>query len=240
MFLGKHRPAGLEFASCLPCNNGARRSDLVAAYIGRCFPDATTDDEIADSLKYLRALAQFMPTALWELKPHRARERHLMTKMDFPEGGALNLGGPIITAHLEAFAARLGFALHFEKTGTIVPPEGGVAVRVFSNVDFLNNRIPEVILEQLSRRSLSAGSWTTENQFFYDVLQADTGAMTMSFAAFRFSFAVLAFAYMDRAKSTAEGPNWVSPGDFAAKPLPSARLGFSVYGARFGWRGWSL
>jgi hypothetical protein len=240
MFAGKHRPAGLEFASCIPCNNGARQSDLVAAYIGRCFPDATTEAELADLHRYTGALKQHLPAVLYEMRPPRAREKHLMRRLGMTEGGALSLGGPHVTAHLQAFAARLGLALHFEKTGVIVPPEGGIAARVFTNVDFLTETVPQVVIDSLSARALQAGRWTTEDQFLYDVVVAeDTKAMTMSFATFRFSFAVLSFSHMDRSQSAIDGAVWVKPGDFSAKPLPTALLAFSAYNIRshnqFGW-----
>jgi hypothetical protein len=42
--------------------------------------------------------------------------------------------GPILNRHILPFAAKLGFALHFEMTGNAIPVAGGLKVMWFSNL----------------------------------------------------------------------------------------------------------
>ena len=49
-------------------------------------------------------------------------------------GGAAFEMGPATTASLEAFGARMALALHYYKTGKILPEIGAVAVKIYTNV----------------------------------------------------------------------------------------------------------
>jgi hypothetical protein len=49
-------------------------------------------------------------------------------------GGFIYLGGPLMQGYLNAFGCKLALAMHWEATMLIVPVQGGVALRVYSNV----------------------------------------------------------------------------------------------------------
>jgi hypothetical protein len=202
MFDRKDRPAGLEFAACTGCNNGAGLADLVCALIGRIYPDSR-DEAANDELRgYLQAVKNNIPGLLEEMQPPAARAKLGMQRLGLSreQGGLLTIGGPIVLAHLETFGARLGLAMHFEQTGQIIPPEGGVFVRIYSNVDLLENKVPATVFDILPQpETLSQGKKSVEDQFRYGVREAEGGRMTMSFASFRLSFAVLAIASADLA-----------------------------------------
>ena len=58
--------------------------------------------------------------------------------------------GPILSRHILTFAAKLGFALHFEMTGNCIPPAGGVQVIVVSRiVRQMKGDIPQELFDLL-------------------------------------------------------------------------------------------
>ncbi len=201
MFDGKQRPTGMEYSCCATCNQGARLADLACAMIGRVFPDATTAEGEVEFKKYLVAVRNNIPGLLEEMMVPRASEKLARRRLNLSEsddGGFLRLDGPIALTHLEVFAARLGLATHFEATGRPVSASGAVFVRVFSNVDLLEGRVPEEVFDILPPpTTLAAGRKTVIEQFKFATRAADTGGMSMSFAIFRQSFAVLAFTTND-------------------------------------------
>ena len=115
IFEGRQRPKGLEFPACAACNNGTGHADLVAAMLARVWPDAGTDVQRKDVLKIFRAIANNIPALLHEMDVGRAseklaRKRHNLSEDVHP----LRADGPLLTRHILTFAAKLGFALHYD------------------------------------------------------------------------------------------------------------------------------
>lgn len=194
MFDLKDRPVGLEFAACGPCNNGAGRADLVSALIGRIHPDNPDPEAQKELRRLLSAAKNNVPGLLEEMMPPTAQTKLARQRygLGSDDGGFLTIGGPLATAHLEGFGARLGLAMHFEATSKILGKEGGVFVRIFSNVDLMEGKVPPEIFEFLEPSTLMQGRKSVADQFRYGVRETDNGLATMSFASFRRSFAVLA------------------------------------------------
>ena len=224
MFTNRSRPQGLEFPSCVECNHGARRADLVAALVGRVYPDPP-DGEDAEAQSLMSAIARHIPGLLPEMRAPRASEKLMMRRLGVTEGGALRLSGPLVDAHLRSFAARLGFAMHFEVTGKMIPPTGGVSVRIYSNVDMMSGDLPQEALAHLpASATLRQGSKNVDDQFQYAVLKTDTRTMSMSFASFRRSFAILAISTENRTRVEAQGVSMFVPGGLAVAPVQSFSL----------------
>lgn len=236
MFTRRERPSGLEFPSCEGCNRGARHADLVAALVGRAFSDPLEGAD-GEFQGLLRAISQEVPEALLEMRPPRAHVKLAMRRLGLLEGGGLRLDGPVVSGHLEAFAARLGLAMHFEHTGLAVPPTGGVAVRVYSNLEVWEGKTPPELADLLPPpKTLRQGRKSAEGQFLYAARPTDGGRMTLSAASFRQSFAVLAISTDDRSRLSEEGVHMHLPGALSVRPRFSRHLAFSVYGTR--WRAW--
>lgn len=225
MFRNRDRPTGLEFPSCEPCNNGARRSDRIAAFMGRLTPDPQDENEQDEMLDLLLGINADIPGIAFEFQSSRAHERRTLRQHGRTNGEGILLGGPIVGAHMEAFAARLGFALHFHATGKAIPALGGVAVRVFTNVDLLNDLVPSAVFEQLGPpTTLRQGVKEVGKQFAYAVSRTDDSTLSMSYAVFRESFSILAFAAADRLVLK-DGLKIHTPGDPIAAPLLSGGYG---------------
>jgi len=72
MFRSRQRPKGLEFASCLPCNEGTRLADLVAALLCRVYPDADGANEKEELVRLLTSVNNNVPGLLQEMHIGRA------------------------------------------------------------------------------------------------------------------------------------------------------------------------
>jgi hypothetical protein len=201
MFRGRRRPKGLEFASCKNCNEGTGRADLVAALLSRVAPDARDEEEEAELKKLLSGVSNNVPGLLEEMHldaPGKAAARNRLPQP--VEGGFLRVDGPIVSAHMQTFATKLGFALYYEIAGRIVPIDGGVAARWFSNVDQLEGTFPQSVFDVLlPAETLRQGKLNVSDQFNFQWRIAEGDRMAMFFASFRDSFAVLAFVTTDRA-----------------------------------------
>jgi hypothetical protein len=199
LFEARQRPKGLEFPACEACNNGTSHSDLVAAMLARSWPDASSDVQKKDVMKIFQAIANNFHGLLQEMEVGRgaaklAQKRHKLPADHHP----LRADGPILTKHILAFAAKLGFALHYEVTGSAIPVAGGVQVIWFSNVQAMNGQIPAVLFERLpSPMTLQRGAKSVANQFSYSYARAEQDHM-LFFASFNKSFAVAGITAVDR------------------------------------------
>jgi len=201
MFRGRRRPKGLEFASCKGCNEGTSRADLVAALLSRFSPDARDEEEKAELKKLLQGVRNNVPGLLEEM--HLGALDQLAAHKRLPqrvEGSFVKANGPLVKAHMQTFATKLGFALYYELTSKVVPTGGGVAARWFSNVDRLEGTFPQSVFDVLlPPQTLKQGKLDVSDQFSYQWRLAEGDRMALFFSSFRHSFAVLAFVTTDRA-----------------------------------------
>lgn len=205
MFDNRHRPRGLEFPACAACNDGGRIDELIAAMLSRFLPDGDTIEKKAEMKKLMKSVFSRVPGLHEEMRPSD-RQNEIISALGVrvPQGaGALNCRGPILNKAMSRFAAKVGFALHFEQTKKPIPPAGGVCVWWLTNYSALNGEVPGTLLRMLGEPStLQQGRWSVSEQFEYASRPTDTGAMSAHFAAFRQSFAICAFAATNRDQIT--------------------------------------
>ena len=95
---------------------------------------------------------------------------------------------------MQAFALRLGMALHYEILGFALPDTGRVAARWFTNYEHITRRFPDDVLEFLGPpKTLQQGKFCVSDQFQYSWAKTPEDTAMMTLTAFRLSFAVLAF-----------------------------------------------
>jgi hypothetical protein len=197
-FEGRQRPKGLEFPACQACNNGTGHSDLVAAMLARSWPDTNSDLQKNEVKKILAAVANNVPGLIQEMIPGRAAEKLARKRLNIPNAAHPFRAGPMLIRHILTFAAKLGFALHYEINGTPIPSDGGVLVMWFSNVQALNGQIPQELFDLLpSPKTLQQGAKSVGEQFQYSHATAERGHM-LYFASFNTSFAVAGVTAIDR------------------------------------------
>lgn len=218
MFAQRQRPKGLEFGSCESCNHGTKHADLVAAMIGRSMPDSGTDAGRADMKSIFSAVNNNIPGLLQEMR--LSREQQLAAGWREQNGGLLRANGPLVSSHMQTFAFKIGFSLYYELTKKVLPKAGGVVARWFSNLDRFNGRFPQTVFEHLlPPTTLRQGKFEVSDQFEYQWRLAEHERMAMFLATFRRSFAVLAFAAVDKALFDVETRhpfNICSPGELTS------------------------
>lgn len=199
VFEGRQRPKGFEFPACQPCNNGTGHSDLVAAMLARIWPDADSERQRTDISKLLRAIANNIPQLLHEMNIGRAGEKLARKEHNLPaDSYPMRADGPLLTHHIQTFAAKFGFALHYEVNGEPVPVTGGVQVMWFSNVQALTDEIPQMLVDVLPAPStLQQGTKSVAEQFKYSYAKAERDHL-LYLASFNKSFAVAGITAIDR------------------------------------------
>jgi hypothetical protein len=199
MFREKRRPKGLEFGACGDCNHGSSYADLVAAIVGRVFPDPATPEEEFEFRRLLQALDNNIPGMLEEMhlseQAQAADLRKLPTGFD---GGLLRVGGPLVTRYMRAFSLKLVAALHHEVTKEIVPAAGCVTARWLSNFERVTGAFPDTVFDHLlPPQTLAQGSFEVSDQFQYSWRTTEGGTAGVYFASFRFAFAIVGAAARD-------------------------------------------
>ena len=223
VFEGRQRPKGFEFPACGPCNNGTSHSDLVAALLARIWPDADSEIQKKDVKKLLRAVANNIPQLLHEMNTGRAGEKLARKQHNLPiDAHPMRADGPILTHHIHTFAAKFGFALHYEVNGEPVPAAGGVQTMWFSNVQALNDQIPQLLVDVLPTPStLQQGAKSVAEQFKYSYATAERDHL-LYLASFNKSFAVAGITAIDRTLHLEKHSDRLpvfKPGDFLGRPL---------------------
>jgi hypothetical protein len=201
MFIRKQRPKGLEFPSCLKCNNGTSKSDLVASLVGRLSVEPSSDVEAAEIKKLFSSVRNNVPGLLEEMHIDPGEEKLALKDLPIREGGGIvRADGPLVTEHMLVFGAKLGFALHYEALRTVVPPTGGVQPRWFSNTQAAKGEIPNDLLSLLpaTKQTLKQGTREVSDQFQYTWVITPDRQHALFYATFHRSFAIAVVSTMDR------------------------------------------
>lgn len=201
MFTLRGRPQGLEFSACDHCNNISGRDELVAAFLSRVSPDPETDTEKDEMRRLVSDVSKNFPDLLEEMKPS-LRQSKLYRNSGFSlGGGALNCRGVILNKSINRFAAKTGFALHYQLTKRIVPKGGAAYVQWYTNYNGIQGDLPHELISFLGDpTTLMQGKWEVRKQFLYSSKATEDGQMSAHFASFRQSFAICAFVVMDTTK----------------------------------------
>jgi hypothetical protein len=192
-------PEGYEFPSCESCNKATRHEEQVIAMFSRLYPEGKTDAEKKEMVAIINAVRRNYPSVIRELQPSPDQIERYRSR---PWSGAwvlpVSLNGPLINGCARVVARKLFSALHYKEFHKIIPPQGGIVWRWFSNADLLDNKLPDELISMMSkapviqrtRRDLS-------DQFTYTFVKVVDGELTAYFATFRQSFAMLGFVEMD-------------------------------------------
>jgi hypothetical protein len=203
MFWSRRRPKGLEFASCLDCNQGTRLADMVASLISRVFPDPPDEATRAEISKLCASVRDNIPGLLPEMHTDDSAQmmHHRRLGTAAQQGGFLQANGPLVHAHMQTFGFKLGFALYYEATRRVVPKGGAVAARWFSNEEHMRGAFPPSDYDfLLPPQTLRQGSFEVGDQFSYQWRLTDDAEVGVFVSYFRYSFAVVSFVARDKEK----------------------------------------
>ena len=223
----RYRPKGLEFLACTACNAGGKKAEQIAGFLSRLLYPTPRTHEIDQELRNIfKRMINNHRDVLLEMFP--SDEQLANFKHSYPtlqQFKPLNAKGPLITAAMRTFAAKMGLALHYRENHRVVPSTGAVIVQWFSNVQAFTNRIPPEILQMVgSPDTLRQGKFEVRDQFMYASQSMPEGDMSAHYATFRLSFAINAFVVEDTASITGytPGPNVLHPGFLKAEATGSS------------------
>jgi len=205
VFYARQRPAGLEFPACASCNSATSNAEQIVAAFSRMYPDAATEAEAEENERVFAAAFNNAPGLIRELQPSARQSRNFLKQrnlspIDHPpsEVPILNADGPILNAAFQAFGLKLFCALHYEHSGKIVPPQGAVGVRVFTNVEVADGKITPKLLDILGpAHTLRQGKKEVGDQFFYRFTIGEEGNIGYFVGFFREAFVIMGFIHFD-------------------------------------------
>lgn len=199
-FRWRQRPKGLEFSACKICNEGASYADYVAGLVSRFFEPNNEGKYVEELISMFRSVSTNIPGLLEEMKKPRGSEKLALNRLPVGvNGGVVNVSGPILSRHIEVFALKLGLALHYEHTKEVLGPEGGIAVRWFSNYELFTGEFPDELKNIFPvPKTLTQGRVQVSDQFEYASIAAEDKTFGAYFASFRLSFSIVAFVAGNR------------------------------------------
>ncbi len=196
IFALRDRPAGLEFSACPGCNQGSRDDELAVSVFSRMYPDPETVEEETEVAGLFAKVAQRLPDLLVQMQPTPEQIRKFQARSgQLPvNANPLNANGDLINSAMFRFGAKLGQALHYEKTGVILPAAGTIAVRWFTNYQAFTDEIPAKLREIIGPvATLRQGKKEVSRQFAYTWAHIPDGSGGVYMARFREAFLTVTF-----------------------------------------------
>lgn len=216
MFRQKHRPEGLESPACQSCNQSTKSHEQVAAMLARIDTDTRSAIDREEISKLMKAVSNNRPMLFAEMKPSWRQEYDFYNSLNLPQkaAGAFNASGPLLNESIQIFGAKLCYAYHYHHTKQIVPVNGGVGIRWYTNWDKYNNQLPDDLIGLFKDIStLRQGQWSVEKQFSYSYITTSDSTMAVYYTVFNDAFAVAGFVVHDIKKiAETKGLNPHRPG----------------------------
>ncbi len=178
--------------------------DVVAAFMARTFPgiDGHSDEQEWD--KVMREVGRIAPDLQKEMAmpPDEMQAMMLQAGIFDPNFAAFRANGPILGAHMQAFAAKVGFALRYEDVGLPIPGTGGAQVRWFTSGEIYSGAIPESLYASLGPiKNLRQGKISSEGVFEYGWGDfTNKPDVRLYYAKVRSAFSIAAFVSDDRSR----------------------------------------
>lgn len=194
-FHGKHRPKGFEFPACSQCNNGTGKDEQVAAMLSRLDPAADTEQYRPETVKIMGAVRRNHPDLFEEMLPSSSDQRSFSKNhpsFDFGnDAPIMKVNGPLVTQSMTTFGRKLTCAVHYYLTAKIIPKNGSIFVRWYSNVEAHEGEIPESFLELLGGPvTLKQGQFSIEDQFVFRTARSSDEKLSAYFAKFRSAYGI--------------------------------------------------
>lgn len=222
MFARKDRPDGLIFPACDRCNQGSKDTDQIAGWLSRFFPPGAVP--LSELKKITVAIQNNYPEVASSLQYKGGDDKHVVVEFD-----------QYIVRALELFAAKMGFALHYELTGRIVPAAGAVSGHFFTNYHARTKQLPAELFKVFSEgkaNTLWQGRKSVGGQFFYASEQLSSATETVHLCGFRQAFITLSFVREGGAFPNPSAPIY-TPGCLQQRyPFGLPRLGTATLAAR--------
>lgn len=205
IFNNRHWPEGYVFPSCKACNEASRHDEQVVGMLSRLYSKESTPQSTTEIERSIHAVARHYPEIINEMRPTARAYRNAVRKyglqlapgQSYAETPIISIG-PMINEAVTNFSRKLFCALYYKHTGTILPSQGGIAVRWFTNAEIWDENTPLEFLSFLSGvPKLERSSKVLNDQFFYRWTLTDAKESGVFFTVFRDSFATLGYVHID-------------------------------------------
>ena len=187
-----HRTNQLVVSACSECNLKLSSTDKIVGWLSKWFPDVPVEHRKnfeAENVSIQKNFPDLVRSMTFE------KHNRLITSPNgllIPNSLALmNLGTTFIPAAVEEFGLRYALALHWLKTGIIVPSNANVYVWWFTNFNAFKNEIPPEIGSMFPNIGpMRQGKISTVSEFLYDSQLEISGKYSAHIALFREAFAI--------------------------------------------------
>lgn len=210
LFFGRKWPEGYVFPACRSCNACASDDELVMAALVRLgVTSDLNEDAEADLERVLSGLKFRLPQVYANLREVSRVETRRFLRARGISGTSLPgtaeiymLKVPSVVIEVtQRYAEKLGKALHYFHTRTILPLGGKVVAHTFTNADLLNSDAPEKFFALLGGvPSLKRDVTPLADQFSYRFGIVERGEASGYWVQFRGSVALLIAVFQDEAE----------------------------------------
>lgn len=187
-------PESYVFPACHPCNQKTRHLEQIVAFVARSSPSEYSPAAREEMRKIIRAVANNYPKVFSEIRGSARAKRRLLkslgikkpTEISTADLSLMHLGGPIVKDSIDLYGRKLLLAMHYKHSGRIVPRDGIIAVRWYTNIDVANEAIPQSVIEMLGGLpKIMRGRTSLHKQFGYRYGVSDEGDLAMYFVRLR-------------------------------------------------------
>jgi hypothetical protein len=167
--------------------------------LSRLYPDPSTEEEKAEMGKLMRAVAHNYPDVLPEMQLNVRQLRRAAAKYGlertqgktYADIPAVSLEGPLINVAVENFSRKLFCALYYKHAEQILCPEGGIAVRWWTNLQVEAGEIPRSLATVLNGfPKVERSTLNLDDQFLYRWGITDTRNVAGFLTILRQSFVI--------------------------------------------------
>ncbi|PQZ42626.1 hypothetical protein CQ059_01260 [Brucella pseudogrignonensis] len=169
--------------------------------MARTFPGIQNDDDGSEWDRVMHEAQRVAPDLMREMWMSEHKMRDMLSKLGVndPNLAAFRADGPLLSAYMQAFAAKVGFALHYEFKQYAVPRKGRVQVRWFTSQEVVQGHIPSGLYDDLGTiEFMKQGKITSEFNFEYGAGSFhEKPNVNLYYAKVRDAFVVVAFVVDD-------------------------------------------
>lgn len=209
IFLGRHWPEGYAFPACEECNRATRHDEQVIGMLARVniASEDVSPETQKETERCIIAVKKYYPDVFEEFHTSVRMKRNAATKYPELKNGYQSYGeiplmatGEKIDKIVTQFSRKLISALYYFHTKKIIPPQGGVAIKWFTNADYLSEgQGLDTLRDALPGfPNLERSSRSLNNQFVYKYGFSEDYRWGAFLAFFHLSFLVGGIAAMDR------------------------------------------
>ncbi|MBF6986743.1 HNH endonuclease [Cupriavidus sp. IK-TO18] len=206
-FRGRLWPEGYVFPACSACNNFTARYETLTALLCRIATDSHANPETQREIEVLMTtIARKDPDLYRSLEPSsgevrrwlRTHGQKLPSGMTTKDAPIISIDHPRIGEAVGYYATKIFLSLYYFHTRAILPLQGGIVFRWYSNATPLDQRPPPNLLAEIipGVGELRRQGTSLHDQYFYQYgLAGDDSGAAVFHVYFNGGLALLGFVF---------------------------------------------